>query len=54
VGAVVLPAATLHAGWNVVVRAGSGRHRKTTLLLGGGAVTAAVVQRLALCEVEDA
>ena len=41
--AVVLLAATLHAGWNVVVRAGSDRRRETALLLGGGAVIAVVV-----------
>jgi drug/metabolite transporter (DMT)-like permease len=41
--AAVLLAATLHAGWNVVVRAGSDRRRETALLLGGGAVIAVVV-----------
>jgi drug/metabolite transporter (DMT)-like permease len=41
--AVILLAATLHAGWNVAVRAGSDRRRETALLLGGGAVIAIVV-----------
>jgi drug/metabolite transporter (DMT)-like permease len=41
--AVVLLAATLHAGWNVVVRAGSDRRRESALLLGGGAAIAIVV-----------
>ena len=34
--AVALLAAALHAGWNVVVRAGSDRRRESALLLGGG------------------
>jgi drug/metabolite transporter (DMT)-like permease len=41
--AVVLLAATLHAGWNVVVRAGSDRRRESMLLLGGGVVIAGIV-----------
>ena len=41
--AVVLLAATLHAAWNVVVRAGSDRRRESALLLGGGAVIAVAV-----------
>jgi drug/metabolite transporter (DMT)-like permease len=41
--AAVLLAAALHAGWNVVVRAGSDRRRETALLLCGGAVLAVAV-----------
>ena len=41
--AVVLLSATLHAGWNVAVRAGSDRRRESALLLGGGAVIAVAV-----------
>ncbi len=37
---IVLLSATLHAGWNIVVRAGSDRRRESVLLLGGGAVLA--------------
>jgi drug/metabolite transporter (DMT)-like permease len=40
---VVLLAATLHAGWNVVVRAGTDRRRQSLLLLGGGTLIAIVV-----------
>jgi len=40
--AVVLLAAALHAGWNVVVRAGSDRRRESALLLAGGTLIAIV------------
>jgi hypothetical protein len=36
--AVVLLAALLHAGWNVVVRAGTDRRRETILLVSGATV----------------
>jgi drug/metabolite transporter (DMT)-like permease len=39
----VLFAALLHAGWNVVVRAGVDRRRETALVVTGGAVLACVV-----------
>jgi drug/metabolite transporter (DMT)-like permease len=41
--AVVLLAAMLHAGWNVMVRSGRDRHRETALMLGGGTVLAIVL-----------
>src|SRR5215510_4163662 len=41
--AVVLLAATLHAGWNVAVRAGGDRRWESVLLLGGGTALAAVL-----------
>ncbi len=41
--AAVLLAAILHAGWNVVVRAGGDRRRETSLLVAGGSVIAVVV-----------
>ena len=41
--AVVLLAATLHAGWNVVVRAGGDRRRETALLVVGGSLIAVVL-----------
>jgi drug/metabolite transporter (DMT)-like permease len=41
--AVVLLAALLHAGWNVVVRSGQDRRRETALVVAGGAVLAGVV-----------
>jgi drug/metabolite transporter (DMT)-like permease len=41
--AVVLLAALLHAGWNVVVRAGADRRRETALVVAGGAVLAGVL-----------
>jgi len=40
---VVLLSATLHAGWNIAVRAGSDRRRETLLLLGGGTLLAIVL-----------
>jgi len=40
---VILLAATLHAGWNVVVRAGTDRRRSSELILCGGAVIAVVL-----------
>lgn len=41
--AVVLLAATLHAGWNVLVRAGADRRRQSALLLIGATIIAVVV-----------
>jgi drug/metabolite transporter (DMT)-like permease len=41
--AVVLLAAILHAGWNVVVRAGTDRRWETALLVSGAAVLAALI-----------
>jgi drug/metabolite transporter (DMT)-like permease len=41
--AVVLLAAALHAGWNVVIRAGSDRRRESALLLAGGTLIGIVV-----------
>jgi drug/metabolite transporter (DMT)-like permease len=41
--AVVLLSAILHAGWNVVVRAGGDRRRETALLVSGGSVIAVVL-----------
>ncbi|MEJ0017088.1 MAG: EamA family transporter [Acetobacteraceae bacterium] len=41
--AVVLLAATLHAGWNVAVRAGRDRRWESMLLLGGGTAIALVL-----------
>ena len=41
--AVVLLAAVLHAGWNIVVRAGPDRRRETALVVAGGAVLAIVM-----------
>jgi drug/metabolite transporter (DMT)-like permease len=41
--AVVLSAALLHAGWNIVVRAGVDRRRETALVVAGGAVIAGVL-----------
>jgi drug/metabolite transporter (DMT)-like permease len=41
--AAVLFAAALHAGWNVVVRAGTDRRRETSLVVTGGAVLAGVM-----------
>jgi drug/metabolite transporter (DMT)-like permease len=41
--AVVLLAALLHAGWNVVVRAGTDRRRETALLVSGATVLAALI-----------
>jgi drug/metabolite transporter (DMT)-like permease len=41
--AVVLLAAVLHAGWNVVVRSGQDRRRETALVVAGGAVLAGVL-----------
>ena len=41
--AVVLSAALLHAGWNIVVRAGVDRRRETALVVAGGAVIACVL-----------
>jgi len=41
--AAVLFAALLHAGWNIVVRAGVDRRRETALVVAGGAVLACVV-----------
>jgi drug/metabolite transporter (DMT)-like permease len=41
--AVVLFAALLHAGWNIVVRAGADRRRETALVVAGGATLACVV-----------
>jgi len=38
--AAVLFAALLHAGWNIVVRAGADRRRETALVVAGGAVLA--------------
>jgi drug/metabolite transporter (DMT)-like permease len=41
--AVVLLSAILHAGWNVVVRAGGDRRREASLLVAGGSVIAVVL-----------
>jgi drug/metabolite transporter (DMT)-like permease len=41
--AAVLLAALLHAGWNVVVRAGTDRRRETALLVTGATVLAALI-----------
>ena len=41
--AIVLLSATLHAGWNVAVRASSDRRRETALVLAGGVVLAVVL-----------
>ncbi len=41
--AVVSLAALLHAGWNVVVRAGTDRRRETALLVSGATVLAALI-----------
>ncbi len=41
--AVVLLSATLHAGWNVAVRAGGDRRRETALLVAGGSLIAFVL-----------
>jgi len=41
--AAVLLAALLHAGWNIVVRAGADRRRETALVVAGGAVLACAV-----------
>jgi drug/metabolite transporter (DMT)-like permease len=41
--AVVLVSAVLHAGWNVLVRAGGDRRRETALLVSGGSVIAVAV-----------
>jgi len=40
--AAVLLAALLHAGWNIVVRAGQDRRRDTALVVAGGAVLAGI------------
>jgi drug/metabolite transporter (DMT)-like permease len=40
---VVLLSAILHAGWNVVVRAGGDRRRETALLVAGGSLIAIVL-----------
>jgi drug/metabolite transporter (DMT)-like permease len=40
---IILLAATLHAGWNVVVRAGADRRREAALMLCGGTVIAVVL-----------
>jgi drug/metabolite transporter (DMT)-like permease len=40
---VVLLAALLHAGWNIVVRAGTDRRRETALLVFGATVLAALI-----------
>jgi drug/metabolite transporter (DMT)-like permease len=39
----VLFAALLHAGWNIVMRAGAARRRETALVVAGGAVLACAV-----------
>lgn len=41
--AIVLLSATLHAGWNVAVRAAGDRRRESALVLGGGTVLAIVL-----------
>lgn len=41
--AAVLGGAFLHAGWNVVLKAGSDKHLETALLLAGGVVLALVL-----------
>src|ERR1700722_14804677 len=41
--AIVLLAATLHAGWNVLVRSGRDRRQETALMLMGGTVWAIVL-----------
>jgi drug/metabolite transporter (DMT)-like permease len=41
--ALVLLAALLHAGWNVLVRAGTDRRRETALLVSGATILAALI-----------